>query len=816
MPKQWPQQSTSSPTALKVGPERTVTFLSESLGIKLNRGNDGIVRVLSVSPEKPGSEIARSGTIETGDIVREAAGVDIRRPITNIMWGDTIALVKIAPRPITMVVAKELSEIPPSVLEERQRAKEEESMSPAKISTMRGESKEDEEADMIMPSPAIGDESVRDSIAMANKKAAHARGGATDSPDHHVSESNDVSASLESMPSSSNANLVSLDHSGREGEAVSGASALGPPDLAVSSESVSCQEDDAISERNFTCIDVKNVALIDAAVSEESSTEEVDQGNAASKSLDADEDAICIAKVNASEEEAGSEDAIGSFVEVDEEVEDTEDACKLQEHNLSREQEIRAIGAEILFEKRADEAGVDEWSNLRWLSTSSERQLRFCKVVTRPKGARKGLFRSSEERPVRRKLAIYEKPNLMLLLRPPTSTAEVRKLLDLPDGVALEDEKNALRSFLVAESVIDPVTCMLRLSQLTTVTSVSNAVTDQKTPSRRRSYLELITPTDTISLSALTYEQEKVFMSNDRSLIGGPAFLQTASLENAIANALYRAHQPHADPDGVADVAWKHQVVQGTLHSYVISGNNVMLERGIKAALDVGMSSDETIHHVPSQIIDAQDESGRTALHYACLRRASQAVSLLTRAGASCSIPVIPGGFFPSHLSALVHDEKSLSVILSATYPQRPNANQFDFLGRTPMYLAVVEGKEPLGGGSGSDSLGRCLSALEAWGGQLLPNDRPVALRNPISILASRWAKEEIGTVLAHVRFRYPLEEESVAIPMRGQSLGAAFEYPIHSALITLLERIGTIGEDIIEESSLLIDDISPESAFVG
>jgi tetratricopeptide (TPR) repeat protein len=90
MPKRWPQQSPTSPTALRCGPERDVIFLSESLGIKLNRGPDGVVRILSVSPHTAGSPVARDGTIYAGDVVREAAGVDIRRPITNVMWGDTV------------------------------------------------------------------------------------------------------------------------------------------------------------------------------------------------------------------------------------------------------------------------------------------------------------------------------------------------------------------------------------------------------------------------------------------------------------------------------------------------------------------------------------------------------------------------------------------------------------------------------------------------------------------------------------------------------------------------------------------------------
>jgi hypothetical protein len=310
-------------------------------------------------------------------------------------------------------------------------------------------------------------------------------------------------------------------------------------------------------------------------------------------------------------------------------------------------------------------------------------------------------------------------------------------------------------------------------------------------------------------LSALSPEQERA-LSKKQALPGGPAFLQTASLENAIANALYHAHGSHAEPDGIADVAWKHQVVQGTLHSFVISGNNAMLERAIKAAVSVDPSSGESTVHVPSRVIDAQDESGRTALHYACLRRASHAVSLLTQAGASCSIPIHPGGFFPVHLSALVHDDKSLSVILSATHPCRPDPNELDALNRTPAYLAAVEGKLPLGMEHDTDSLGRCLSALEAWGGQLLPNNSLIALRNPVSILASRWAYQEVAAVILHNQFRYP------AASFEGMSVGASFQYPIHSALITLRKRIQMIRENIENEYLLTDDNDSPESALVG
>ena len=767
-----------------------MTFLSESLGIKLNRGADGIVRVLSVTPEAPGSPIARSGTIEVGDVVREAAGVDIRRPITNIMWGDTVALIKIAPRPITLVVAKELSEVPPDVLEEKRKSDAEESMSPARLSMSRGETKEEEESEdeeiLIMPSCANGDESVRDLVAMANKNVAHLSTGAT-SPGHQVSDTVDSSSvpTLESMASPSNAHVNSSDSV----TGVSGASTEqihGPPELSASSGS-------ALEDEELLVTDDK--AAIEEAV------RPVSTGN---EKVGANTD-----KEDVAVKQADETDVLGPGTLSLDEWEKVEDS---EEQLSCPEQEIEMIGGEILFERRGNDLSPDDWSNLRWMSTAGERKLRYCKQVTRTT-ERKGFFRSVEQQ-VPRKLAIYEKPDLILVLRPPIDEAEVRNLLDLPDGVTLGGQ-DTLNSFLVAESVIDPITCQLRLSQLTTVTSVGSSTEEKATPIRR-TCLELVAPMETISLSALSPDQEQDVM-NGRSLVGGPAFLETASLERAIADSLYRAHSPHAESSGLSDLAWKHQVVQGTLHSYVLSGNNTMLEKAIEASLGEEKSNHESsqpTQYVRPQIIDAQDENGLTALHYACLRKASSAVSLLITAGASCAIPVYPGGFFPCHLSALVRDEKSLSIILSATHPTRPNPNQLDALGRTPMYLAAVEGKSLMGGVTETDSLGRCLSALEAWGGQIT-YDGPVILQNPVSLLASRWHPGEIAAVLAHMPFRYPLENAGLPASKYGISVGASFQYPIHSALVTLRKRIQIVGKNG-ESNDLQIDNRFPECPLVG
>ena len=114
MPKKWANtlQGPALSETLKVGPERSVTFSSKPMGVKLNRGPDGIIRVLSVTQR---DDVIRKGDIHAGDVLREAAGVDLRRPITNVMWSDTVALLKIAPRPMEIKVARELSKKPLSV-----------------------------------------------------------------------------------------------------------------------------------------------------------------------------------------------------------------------------------------------------------------------------------------------------------------------------------------------------------------------------------------------------------------------------------------------------------------------------------------------------------------------------------------------------------------------------------------------------------------------------------------------------------------------------------------------------------------------------
>ena len=126
---------------IMVEDERTVLFHEESLGIKISRCADGYVRVLSVTPTPSCSsssssspnfksvvladdtideddtdtdtkehdrEASRTGEIYEGDIIRQVSDVNLRTPIDTAVWKLAVGLIKMSPRPLKFVVAKEL------------------------------------------------------------------------------------------------------------------------------------------------------------------------------------------------------------------------------------------------------------------------------------------------------------------------------------------------------------------------------------------------------------------------------------------------------------------------------------------------------------------------------------------------------------------------------------------------------------------------------------------------------------------------------------------------------------------------------------
>mmetsp|Transcript_9014 Transcript_9014/g.18002 ORF Transcript_9014/g.18002 Transcript_9014/m.18002 type:complete len:912 (-) Transcript_9014:70-2805(-) len=93
------------PKNISLGTERLVQLYSsdpEDLGIEIEHSDDGYVRISSTAGDG-----MFEGTVHAGDIVCEIAGVNMRRPITEHMWRLTTGLMKVAPKPIEVIVAEE-------------------------------------------------------------------------------------------------------------------------------------------------------------------------------------------------------------------------------------------------------------------------------------------------------------------------------------------------------------------------------------------------------------------------------------------------------------------------------------------------------------------------------------------------------------------------------------------------------------------------------------------------------------------------------------------------------------------------------------
>ncbi len=105
------------PSTTSIGPERLVLLHSPDpidLGLRLEYATDGRVRIVYTTEDndhqvlpQPNNGGVVEGTVHNGDIVLEAAGVNMRRPISDHMWKLTEGLMKVAPRPIEIIVATE-------------------------------------------------------------------------------------------------------------------------------------------------------------------------------------------------------------------------------------------------------------------------------------------------------------------------------------------------------------------------------------------------------------------------------------------------------------------------------------------------------------------------------------------------------------------------------------------------------------------------------------------------------------------------------------------------------------------------------------
>ncbi len=414
------------------------------------------------------------------------------------------------------------------------------------------------------------------------------------------------------------------------------------------------------------------------------------------------------------------------------------------------------------------------YTNTQWLAESSSRKVIVCGNVYLYEKS-KFFWQNHQFTP--KTLVLYN--DLLVIGRDPKNAAEIRSGWNDPnyaDMFASISDRDLLQSFLIAESVIDLKMCKLRRSSLTTPSSVEDVKIDeasQDDPDLRQKCFEIVAPTQNFFISAVDANVESEKISRDNR-----ALFLTSQWEENIKDTLCAVHS-ELHQSSEADKSWIHQIILGTLHSHIVSGNYKILERAISG------KGNQTS---PYPGIDLIDDNGLTALHYACNSRSNHAVTVLLHAGADSCKPTVKGRKTPCHISAERLDAMSLSTILSQTHPSRPDANALDENGFTPMTVAVLKGRGP-GGTRSASSLNMCIASLQAWGGYLHVPYSP----HPIHTLSAEWCQEELEIVFPTCDYEFPVVGNGM--DGYGQSLSAIFDYPLHTCLSQLRLTIAKIGK---------------------
>ena len=168
-----------------------------------------------------------------------------------------------------------------------------------------------------------------------------------------------------------------------------------------------------------------------------------------------------------------------------------------------------------------------------------------------------------------------------------------------------------------------------------------------------------------------------------------------------------------ASPDQKLELGWMHALVSGTLFSAALAGDVDAIHTlapprgggGAPTGIDDDDDADADTDGEPLSDLDAVDEAGYTALHYAVLRGHAGAVEALLEAGAQCN--VVDADFnTPLHIAAAVaHDD--IATILIAN---EASLDMRNLLEQTPLTAALTSDS------ADSEAIARIVEALLAYG----------------------------------------------------------------------------------------------------
>ena len=186
-----------------------------------------------------------------------------------------------------------------------------------------------------------------------------------------------------------------------------------------------------------------------------------------------------------------------------------------------------------------------------------------------------------------------------------------------------------------------------------------------------------------------------------------------------------------ADSRGV--LGWRHQYMLGTMHAAVIARDEAKV-KDLVGKCEAGI--------LDFSLVDSIDEDGYSPLHYACILRLLSVMRLLRDTGADVALPD-SRGFTAVHWSALQLDAQALDILCTHIV----DVDELDSRGRTPLYLACVEGRD-VSGKTDTRQLTACILSLLAHNPDVDFRDEEGF--NVLHYLAASWQHEPLKALLNH------------------------------------------------------------------
>ncbi|KAL7564779.1 hypothetical protein ACA910_021042 [Epithemia clementina (nom. ined.)] len=580
----------------------------------------------------------------------------------------------------------------------------------------------------------------------------------------------------------------------------------------------------SLQEQEKSQVDDSRGNTAEATITEDSA-EQSEIVNAAS-ALSA---SVVNSSVEATKIAANLGDSIGTEGYSEKEEKDRQQSSHAEQERLRMVEEMHiGTASEILFPPTpvaAAELSVagGDWDNLRWMSLSGSRKVVFSRVVFRRTKEQTTIIMWKSNIRISfpaRLLVLYEHPRVLLLLRRAKDLDELSTftLVDYTTDKnwhqAEESPENILQHYWIVENVVDLTTCKLQLSPLTThnISEVVSKVQHE----RELSCFQIVTPLDTnICLSAVQV-RSPTKSKQEVSFTDSGAFMETSSTENALIQAICQAHADANSTESSAtmysaaqqpdDDTWKHQVILGTLHAYVLSGHKNALEQALERAWknlnfkgnyeegnDITQSAAVQRRILPERIIDATDDNKHPPIYYACKESMNDAISLLVRYGASLDYTTSPLKDSLLHICARNRNHEGIDLLLSVE-AGRPtiHPNALNTFCRTPLYTALVDGRK-----ADSKSLEACIEVLKAHDGTIFVSG--LCLPHPLLVLTMEYRNQDMAVLLPFLRFDFPLTGNTdlapryVSVSSRsgcGDSLAALYGYPLHLLFATIYGQI--------------------------